>query len=188
MTTLIILQNQMQMYPPYFMSGGLPQGQRAYFPTMTSFRPWQGGPVHRGPYSFVPGGRRGPMGPRGGQMGGMSRANNPQQRMGGGGGQRAMQQQGGGMQQQPQMKFSQGVRNPPAPQGAPPATSAPTASQAAPDAAQQENFLHVLTQAKPHEQKQIIGEQLYRQIFQMHPELTGKITGKLMHCLIRSFL
>ena len=77
----------MQMFPPFYM----PQAQRAaFFPSMTSFRPWQGGPVHR-PYggSYVHSGnqRHRPMGPRGGQMGSMNRANNPQ-RMG----QRGMQQ------------------------------------------------------------------------------------------------
>ena len=33
------------------------------------------------------------------------------------------------------------------------------------------------------QQKQIIGEHLYRQIFAIHPDLSGKITGKLIVCI-----
>ena len=40
-----------------------------------------------------------------------------------------------------------------------------------------ENFVQVLAQSYPQQQK-IIGEQLYRQIYALHPELTGKITGQ----------
>ncbi len=85
----------MQMFPQFYM----PQTQRAaFFPSMSTFRPWQGGPVHRpygGGYMQHGGGgqRHRSLAPRGGQMGGMNRANNPQR---GGMGQR------GGMQQQPQ--------------------------------------------------------------------------------------
>ena len=59
---------------------------------MTSFRPWQGGPVQR-PYGggFMHTQRHRPMGPRG-QMGGMNRASNPQ-RMGQRGGVQQPQQQ-----------------------------------------------------------------------------------------------
>lgn len=53
----VCVQNQMQMYPPYFMSG-VPQGQRAYFPTVASFRPWQGTPMHGRTYGFMPNQRR----------------------------------------------------------------------------------------------------------------------------------
>ena len=38
-------------------------------------------------------------------------------------------------------------------------------------------ILAELTQADPQQQKQIIGEHLYRAIMQMHPEKAGKITG-----------
>lgn len=170
--------NQMQVYPPNLMYGGLPQGQRAYFaPAMANFRPWQGGPVHR-PYGYVPNRRQ--MGPRN-QMSNVTRAGNPQQRMGGAGGQR-----GGGMQQQSNMhnqpmKFNQTVRNPPPPV-APAVASGPAAQPgpAATGATPSENLLSVLTAANPQEQKQIIGEHLYRQIFSMHPELSGKITGMLL--------
>ena len=99
-----LLQNQMHVYPPYFMSGVPAQGQRAYSPTMTSFRPWQGGPKHgRTAYGFVHNQRRPGLGPRT-QMPRPS----SQQRMGGGtrGGMDRMQQQ----QQQGSMP-GQHVRN-----------------------------------------------------------------------------
>ena len=68
-------QNQMQMYPPFYSGGILPQGQRAYFPAMTGFRPWQGGPMHRPYGQFMPQRNR-PMGPRG-QMNVSNRMSNP---------------------------------------------------------------------------------------------------------------
>ena len=37
--------------------------------------------------------------------------------------------------------------------------------------------LQQLTSAEPHKQKQIIGEHLYRKIYNMYPQLAGKITG-----------
>ena len=43
--------------------------------------------------------------------------------------------------------------------------------------------LQSLTQAEPMQQKQIIGEHLYRQIYAIHPELSGKITGTLVVCI-----
>ena len=79
----------MQVYPPYFMPG-VPQGQRAYFPTVASFRPWQA-PMHGRNYGFMPNQRR--------AMGGGPRPQIPrasgQQRLGGGarGGMDRMQQQ-----------------------------------------------------------------------------------------------
>ena len=39
------------------------------------------------------------------------------------------------------------------------------------------DIVQMLAQAEPQKQKQIIGEQLYRQIYTMHPEPAGKITG-----------
>lgn len=77
------------------------------------------------------------------------------------------------------MKFNQTVRNPPPPV-APAVASGPAAQPgpAATGATPSENLVSVLTAANPQEQKQIIGEHLYRQIFSMHPELSGKITGK----------
>lgn len=81
------------------------------------------------------------------------------------------------------MKFNQSARNQPAPPAAnvqPPAPVTVTAgappSGNAPDSA---NFVHLLTQADPQQQKQLIGEQLYRQIYALHKDLAGKITGKV---------
>ena len=70
---------------------GVPQGQRAYFPAMTNFRPWQGGPMHGRAFGYVPNQRRPMSGPRA-QMPRPS----SQQRLGGGtrGGMDRMQQQG----------------------------------------------------------------------------------------------
>ena len=83
----VAVQNQMQMYPPYFMSG-VPQNQRAYFPTVANFRPWQGTPMHGRTFGFVPNQRR--------AMGGGPRQQMPrpggQQRIGGRGGIDRMQQ------------------------------------------------------------------------------------------------
>lgn len=85
-----------------------------------------------------------------------------------------------------QMKFNQSARNQPAP---PTASQVPSGSSSAgvtsttPAAAgsgpapTSDNFVQLLAQAEPQQQKQIIGEQLYRQIYSLHPELTGKITG-----------
>lgn len=167
-------QNPMPVYPsPYFMSG-VPQGQRAYFPMATSFRPWQGGPMHGRAYGFVPNQRR-PMGPR---------TNMPRptgQRLGPGrGGMDRMQQQGPGPMQSQQMKFNQSARNQPAPPAASQIPAGPTTASGAIPPQTAENFAQVLAQSEPQEQKQLIGEQLYRQIYTLHPELTGKITGMLL--------
>ena len=81
------------------------------------------------------------------------------------------------------MKFSQGVRNQP-PSVAPPVASGPSTTQPgvqASGATPSENLIGMLTAADPQQQKQIIGEHLYRQIFTMHSDLAGKITGRLSH-------
>ena len=39
--------------------------------------------------------------------------------------------------------------------------------------------LHSLTQSTPQEQKQMLGEHLYREIYSMHADIAGKITGKV---------
>ena len=40
------------------------------------------------------------------------------------------------------------------------------------------DLLRTLTSAPPRQQKQIIGDHLYRQIYNLHNDLAGKITGK----------
>ncbi len=80
------------------------------------------------------------------------------------------------------MKFSQSVRNPQAgPQPTGP-TGAPTAPNQAGAASlnptSNKNFVATLASAEPGQQKQLIGEQLYRAIFNTYPEYAGKITGK----------
>lgn len=86
------------------------------------------------------------------------------------------------------MKFSQSARNQPAPPAAstvvPPGpvtvpTGVPAAATAGPDSS---SFVQLLTQSDPQQQKQLIGEQLYRQIYALHKELAGKITGKSSGC------
>ena len=85
------------------------------------------------------------------------------------------------------MKFSQTARNQPAPpataqvpSGAGGVATTPAAGTG-PGAAGSDNFVQLLAQSEPQQQKQIIGEQLYRQIYTLHPELTGKITGKMIN-------
>ncbi len=43
-----------------------------------------------------------------------------------------------------------------------------------------QDLLQALTSADSQQQKQIIGEHLYRQIYSMHSDLAGKITGMLL--------
>jgi hypothetical protein len=76
-----------------------------------------------------------------------------------------------------QMKFNQSARNQPAPPAAAQVPPVPATASATTPAPSTENFVQVLAGAEPQQQKQLIGEQLYRQIYQLHPELTGKITG-----------
>lgn len=165
-------QGQMQMYP---MQMYPMQGQRAYFPAaMTGFRPWQTGPMHRPQYGYVPQ-RRGPNIPRGGV-----RAANP------GSAQRPTPQQRMGQQSMPSnqrgFRINPATRNPPAgPQSqVQPPAAGPQTQQGAPAPQTASDLLQTLTAAEPQQQKQIIGEHLYRQIYTMHPDLSGKITGMLL--------
>ena len=41
----------------------------------------------------------------------------------------------------------------------------------------QQDLVHALTHSSPQQQKQLIGEHLYQQIYAMHSDLAGKITG-----------
>ena len=156
-----------------------PQSQRAaYFPAMQAFRPWQSGPMHRPLYGMPQ--RSRPSVPRGGMGLSQQRMNAPatarmgaQQRMG--------QQQVPAQRAQQNFKITPSARNPPGAGGAPPV---PAGGDRGPAGAmggvspQDSLSLQQLTSAEPHQQKQIIGEHLYRQIFNMYPQLAGKITGQ----------
>ena len=102
------------------------------------------------------------------------RMGNPASRMG----PQQRQPQGPGPRTQP-FKITPSARNPPG-AGAP---APPTGAERGPGGAvagsgQESLSLQQLTAAEPHQQKQIIGEHLYRQIFSMYPTFAGKITGK----------
>ena len=78
------------------------------------------------------------------------------------------------------MKFKQTVRNQP-PSVVPTVVSGLAATQpgaAAASATPSENLVSMLTSAEPHQEKQIIGEHVYRQIYSTHPKPSGKITGE----------
>jgi polyadenylate-binding protein len=75
------------------------------------------------------------------------------------------------------VKFTSSARNPPGP---PLQTQVPpTQPDVAPDHPSQA-LLASLAQATTQQQKQIIGEHLYREIYSMHADLAGKITGMLL--------
>ena len=78
------------------------------------------------------------------------------------------------------MQFNQSVRNPPAgsqvPAGGPAVPGQGSTAQLNPTG-QTNNFVAQLTKADPSQQKQLIGEQLYRAIFSTYPDQAGKITG-----------
>lgn len=85
------------------------------------------------------------------------------------------------------MKFSQSARNQPGPPAVPsvPGGAAATPATGNAQAAPTTDIVQLLAQSEPQQQKQIIGEQLYRQIYTLHPEPAGKITGtaSLMCCV-----
>ena len=72
------------------------------------------------------------------------------------------------------VKFTSSARNPPGPP--PQAQVTPSQPDVAPDA--HSTLLTTLAQATTQQQKQIIGEHLYREIYSMHADLAGKITGR----------
>lgn len=59
----------------------------------------------------------------------------------------------------------------------------PTQQDVTADSHPSQQLLASLTQSTPQQQKQIIGEHLYREIYSMHADLAGKITGKDMSAL-----
>ena len=74
------------------------------------------------------------------------------------------------------------VRNQPPPVAAAVASGPATAQPRVPTTGTTptDNLLGMLIAAEPQQQKQIIGEHLYREIFSMHPDLSEKIIGKLL--------
>lgn len=78
------------------------------------------------------------------------------------------------------MKFNQTVRNPPGGSQGPVPGGAPSGpNQGGPqlNTAGNQKFVSHIAQSEPGQQKQLIGEQLYRAIYQTYPEQAGKITG-----------
>ena len=90
--------------------------------------------------------------------------------------QRRMAQQ---QHSQANYKLAPSARNPPRAESAQPvAMERGGARGAMADVAAQDALtLQQLTSAEPHQQKQMIGEHLYRKIYNMYPQLAGKITG-----------
>ena len=58
-----------------------------------------------------------------------------------------------------------------------PVTASPNVEASGPTGTTPTDFVQVLAQSDPQQQKQIIGERLYRQIHSLHSDLAGKITG-----------
>lgn len=175
-------QNQaVQMFQPFYVSG-VPQ-QRAYFPPVaTGYRPWHN--THVPPYSrpFVQRGGNRPSNIRGGGGGSFggnmaARMATPQNRQNFATQRSFQQQQTMQANARSAVKFNPTARNQPAPQQA---AAAAAATAAGAPASQAGDLLHILSSADPQEQKQIIGEQLYRHIHALYPDSAGKITGMLL--------
>ncbi|XP_055593303.1 polyadenylate-binding protein [Uranotaenia lowii] len=75
-------------------------------------------------------------------------------------------------------KYTQNMRNPPAPQGAIPPQPVP--QQAVHVKGQEPLTATMLAAAQPAEQKQMLGERLFPLIEPMYPSIAGKITGMLL--------
>ena len=144
---------------------------------MTNYRPWPTGNFPRPVYGMPQ--RSHPSVPRCGMGMGQQRMNQPgrmaQQRM-------AQQQQVQNQRSQSNFKLAPSARNPPGAGGGQ-AVAMGAGERGGPGgamadvAAQDALTLQQLTSAEPHQQKQIIGEHLYRKIYNMYPQLAGKITG-----------
>lgn len=80
-----------------------------------------------------------------------------------------------GAQTRTTYKYTPNMRNPPVQQ-----VQAPPTVQQMHQKGQEKLIASLLANAKPQEQKQILGERLYPMIERMHPNLAGKITGMLL--------
>ena len=134
-----------------------------------------GAPMHGRTFGFVPNQCRA-MG--GGPRQQMPRPGGQQRHIGRCGGIDRMQQQS------KQMKFSQSACNQPAAPAAniplPVAIAAGASATATATGGDSSAFVQLLTELDSQQQKQLIGEQLYKQIYTLHKELAGKITGMLL--------
>ena len=83
----------------------------------------------------------------------------------------------GGQQRAPNYKYAPNTRNLPVVQQQVPA---PQPAQQMHQKGPEKLIATLLANAKPQEQKQILGERLYPMIERMHPHLAGKITGMLL--------
>ena len=83
-------------------------------------------------------------------------------------------------QQQPRMQQTQPVVQPGQRAGAKFNPLVCTMQGASPGVPTFQEFLQVLTSSGPQQQKQLIGEELYRLIYPLHNDLAGKITGMLL--------
>ena len=147
-----------------------PQGQRAYFPTAMSYRPWQGNNQFR--YQTPYGGG---VGPQQRNRSNLPRASMNTSRMPTPQGNNRINQQ-----QQPRMQTQSMGQSGQRTTGAKFNPTARTMQGSSPGAPTSQEFLQVLTNSGPQQQKQLIGEELYRLIFPMHSDLAGKITGMLL--------
>lgn len=162
---------QMQVFPnpgAFYMSNMQSQ-PRPFFQPMANYRPWQSTPM-RPQYNFAQQRNR-PSVPRAGMSGQQRMGGN---RMGGGIQNRTGMNQGGGQGQmgrnnQPQYKITSTARNQPGAQGDMLSGGGP-----------QPLVINELAKADSMQQKQIIGEHLYRAIEPLNPSKAGKITGMLL--------
>ncbi|XP_061391474.1 polyadenylate-binding protein [Musca vetustissima] len=83
---------------------------------------------------------------------------------------------GGGQQRAANYKYNTNVRNPAVQQ----VPAQPQVQQMHQKGGQEKLLASMLANAKPQEQKQILGERLYPMIERMHPSMAGKITGMLL--------
>ncbi|XP_075211789.1 poly(A) binding protein [Lycorma delicatula] len=77
----------------------------------------------------------------------------------------------------PNYKYTPNMRNPPQPM---PVPEQPPQQQAVVIQGQEPLTASMLSNAKPNEQKQMLGERLFPLIQRMYPDLAGKITGMLL--------
>lgn len=150
-------------------AGGFPNATMAASANAAQFRPSAGA---RGQPQTVQGGHA-----SGGNIRNTgARAITGQQAVAGGNIQMAAAPIAAGAQQRAaNYKYTSNMRNPPVPQ-----VQGPQPVQQMHQKGQEKLIASLLANAKPQEQKQILGERLYPMIERMHSNLAGKITGMLL--------